>query len=1316
MSSRRLSVVLELDTGRYSGRIGAAGAQMKVFSGTVNSTSTSVKRLQGSFDTLNSRMSTPLQKLRDYVLILGNIRMAILNVRDIAVGWVGALLKQSAEVERLTILMKGLSTELTEVGKERDAERNLSRLFDMARKNGFAVKELADAFIKLKTGGIDPMNGSLQSLTDAVAKFGGGSDVMHRASIAIQQMAGKGVISMEELRQQLGEAVPTAMWDMARAAGMSMQQFVDAVSKGKIQAKPALQLMFQEFERMYSGAGEKKGKTLLGQIEQFKTNMTLLSTAFSGMASGQTSSLRAYMEEQKALFQQGKITREAFEASQQSGGAGMFADTAEAMRQINEAMRSDEARIFMRDLGDGVNWVMQKLMGLGKFIVRWRTEIGGAIIGLVTAFAAVKAVQLGQWFYQLGATALTTVRNISTGVQPLPGVMQSWKNSLSGVAESYTRLQNVQQLRIQRLREEITGANQFQAVAQRRIMQLKQESAAYRQNLQMLAQQRAQQVAQLRTAQTLHAANLSQGRSAVQSAMAVKAAQDALNATRRSQISIGRTLAATEAAITTAQRLSAAAASSATAATGRLTTATAATTWALRASAAAARLAAGAVTFLGRAMSIALGPIGMIAMALYAAAEAAGVFENRADRAAEATARLMQGMGDLADMKTALASRNAAGDDFRNVTDRLNQGGRWVTTDIGDHKKSRRFIKDTPEERAALLRRREGAAGKWRQNQEALKRGQFTQREQSVNNYMTGSDQARQEYFGKIDSDYQVGVASGKITEKNSAQYIQRANAMKLAWHEQEVTRAVNARNAAIARGADPRQYNMLLSRTTEARDSFKSMHGDVNDLREAMVGAGKETGKGTKKLTEAEKAARKAAREQERLAKAYENTREKYDRMLDGQVGEIASLEEQLAGGDKKGTAKFEALKEAGFYADATNKELEEMAKNFARIDELNEQINFQKSLGSLRKEISKTAEEATQLWAAFDNNSWDANQRDAQYKSRFAPLLEGVTDPARIAEINAGIEEAIENIKKADAAEIAHGWLRAAEDIEASLLSENEARQRNFDAEVARQQALIALTKEGSEERIKAQAAFERWRRASEMRLARENETSTQKMARDWAKLGQHIDRALAGALNSFVDGMFNANFSFKDFTVGIIKELVKIILKAMIAYAILSAIGMANNSAGQPVSFKQFLGGQISAGFGGGSTAGTDIGFGTQGAPGRDPLAPLPAGDGRYHTGGWLGRRPLKPGEVPFIGLEDEVVLTKDQQAKLGEMMGGGAGGQPNVSVNIINNSGTQLDAEQSEPQFNGREMIVNVIVEAAQKQGPLRDVLSQVGKSG
>ncbi|MGE9627334.1 tape measure protein, partial [Escherichia coli] len=90
---------------------------------------------------------------------------------------------------------------------------------------------------------LDPTDGSLKALVDSVARFGGDSELLKRAAVAVQQMSGKGVVSMEELRQQLGEAVPNAMQAMADAAGITMGELTKAVASGMVEAKQALSLM-----------------------------------------------------------------------------------------------------------------------------------------------------------------------------------------------------------------------------------------------------------------------------------------------------------------------------------------------------------------------------------------------------------------------------------------------------------------------------------------------------------------------------------------------------------------------------------------------------------------------------------------------------------------------------------------------------------------------------------------------------------------------------------------------------------------------------------------------------------------------------------------------------------------------------------------------------------------------------------------------------------------------------------------------------------------------------------------------------------------
>jgi tape measure domain-containing protein len=67
-----------------------------------------------------------------------------------------------------------------------------------------------------------------------------------RVSTAIAQMASKGTISMEELRQQLGEALPGAFQMAARAMGVTTQQLDKLVASGDVTAEEFLPKLSQQ--------------------------------------------------------------------------------------------------------------------------------------------------------------------------------------------------------------------------------------------------------------------------------------------------------------------------------------------------------------------------------------------------------------------------------------------------------------------------------------------------------------------------------------------------------------------------------------------------------------------------------------------------------------------------------------------------------------------------------------------------------------------------------------------------------------------------------------------------------------------------------------------------------------------------------------------------------------------------------------------------------------------------------------------------------------------------------------------------------------
>jgi hypothetical protein len=84
-------------------------------------------------------------------------------------------------------------------------------------------------------------------------------------------MAGKGVIQMEELRQQLGEHVPRAVELMARSVGLSTGELIQKISKGTVEAKATLNAFFVEMDRTFGGAAQEQMKTFNGMLAQTKT-------------------------------------------------------------------------------------------------------------------------------------------------------------------------------------------------------------------------------------------------------------------------------------------------------------------------------------------------------------------------------------------------------------------------------------------------------------------------------------------------------------------------------------------------------------------------------------------------------------------------------------------------------------------------------------------------------------------------------------------------------------------------------------------------------------------------------------------------------------------------------------------------------------------------------------------------------------------------------------------------------------------------------------------------------------------------------------
>ena len=263
-----LGINLTLDTSAFDSRTSRVNSSLKQIEANLKGVSASNKNLERAFRFSASSMS-------GFVMKANLAKAAIVNVRDVFLSFPASILKSTGEFERLTKLMEGLRTETDLTRRQLGAMKDTNFVITMSQNVPFEITAVQDAFVKLKTAGIDPTNGSLQALIDSVAKYGGNSDVLKRASIAIQQMAGKGVISMEELRQQLGEAVPDAMKLMAYSMSMGLGEFVNKVSRGTVESTNAINNMFREMQIRNSGSAEVLMNTWTGLMSRLETQWKL---------------------------------------------------------------------------------------------------------------------------------------------------------------------------------------------------------------------------------------------------------------------------------------------------------------------------------------------------------------------------------------------------------------------------------------------------------------------------------------------------------------------------------------------------------------------------------------------------------------------------------------------------------------------------------------------------------------------------------------------------------------------------------------------------------------------------------------------------------------------------------------------------------------------------------------------------------------------------------------------------------------------------------------------------------------------------------
>jgi len=212
------------------------------YKGDTKDLESSSRRASGEIDKVKKSSDTAskaLSGLRGAAISLGGVyavqnfaksiidtRIAIEGLQSKMIQAVGITGNVTAEIERLRNMSNELGLEFMSTGNQ------FASFAAAARASGLDMGSVRDVFYETAKAG------TAMKLSSAD---------MSLVFSALTQIAGKGVVSMEEMRQQLGERIPIAMAAMASGLNMTIPALTELISDGALPAKEGLEALARGF-------------------------------------------------------------------------------------------------------------------------------------------------------------------------------------------------------------------------------------------------------------------------------------------------------------------------------------------------------------------------------------------------------------------------------------------------------------------------------------------------------------------------------------------------------------------------------------------------------------------------------------------------------------------------------------------------------------------------------------------------------------------------------------------------------------------------------------------------------------------------------------------------------------------------------------------------------------------------------------------------------------------------------------------------------------------------------------------------------------
>lgn len=242
--------------GKAAAEAGALGASAKTAAQSVDTVGTSAGKAA-------NELGAAAQKTDSFKGALTQVASAVAGAFTFK-----ELVTAAAQMESMREGLRAVS------GSAEAAGRDMEFVRTVANRVGADVVQVGQAYLGLAaaTKGTavegEPTRQVFEAVATAMGKAGKSAAETQNALTALAQMASKGTVSMEELRGQLGEALPGALQAAANGLGITTQDLIKLVENGEIAASDLFPALSKGLKDLYGGAPQ--AQTLSQEITNIK--------------------------------------------------------------------------------------------------------------------------------------------------------------------------------------------------------------------------------------------------------------------------------------------------------------------------------------------------------------------------------------------------------------------------------------------------------------------------------------------------------------------------------------------------------------------------------------------------------------------------------------------------------------------------------------------------------------------------------------------------------------------------------------------------------------------------------------------------------------------------------------------------------------------------------------------------------------------------------------------------------------------------------------------------------------------------------------